>query len=394
MTPAARISAAIEVLDRVLAGEAAEKVLTGWARASRFAGSGDRAALRDLVFDALRRRRSLAVLGGADTGRGLLLGMIADQGPDAPARAEALFDGSRHGPAPLSEEERRSLAAPPALMPEDAADLPDWALARLRSDWGADAPAIAEALRHRAPLFLRANLRRASLQGAIDRLAEEAIAAVPHPLAPTALLVTQGARAVQRSRAYLEGLVEVQDAASQAVVAALPLRPGTRVLDYCAGGGGKALAMLGRADVTVVAHDADPRRMADLPARADRAGVPVTVSATDDLPRLAPFDLVLCDVPCSGSGAWRRSPDARWRSTEAGLDRLTQTQDAILDAAAGLVADGGTLAHVTCSLFDDENHARVAAFRARHGEWSLILERRWSPLDGGDGFYLACLSRP
>ena len=394
MTPAARISAAIETLDRILAGEAAEKVLTGWARASRFAGSGDRAALRDLVFDALRRRRSLAVLGGAETGRGLMLGMIADQGQGAVMRAEALFDGSRHGPAPLSDVERHRLAAPPALTPEAAADLPDWALARLRSDWGADAPAIAEALRHRAPLFVRANLRRVSPQEAIARLAEDAILASPHPLVDTALEVQQGARAVQRSRAYLEGLVEVQDAASQAVVAALPLRPGARVLDYCAGGGGKTLAMLARADVTVVAHDADPRRMADLPARADRSGVRVTMAATDDLPRLAPFDLVLCDVPCSGSGAWRRSPDARWRSSAADLARLTRLQDGILDAAAGLVADGGTLAHVTCSLFDDENRARVAAFRARNSEWKVALQRRWSPLEGGDGFYLACLSRP
>lgn len=394
MTPAARISAAIEVLDRILAGEAAEKVLTHWARASRFAGSGDRAAVRDLVFDALRRRRSLTVLGGSDTGRGLMLGMVAVEGPGAAAGAEALFDGSRHGSAPLTDHERRWLDAPPSLTPGDAADLPDWVQARLRSDWGGDAAPIAQVLRHRAPVFLRANLRRTTRENAIALLADEAIRAVPHPLAASALEVIEGARAIQRSAAYRYGLVEVQDAASQAVVATLPLTPRARVLDYCAGGGGKALGILARADVTVVAHDADPRRMADLSARAARAGVTVTMASTVDLPRLAPFDLVLCDVPCSGSGAWRRSPEARWRLTEAGLDRLTHTQDAILDAASGLVAACGTLVHVTCSLFDAENSGRVADFLERHPDWRLDHTRRWSPLDGGDGFYMACLSRP
>ncbi|MCU0906598.1 MAG: RsmB/NOP family class I SAM-dependent RNA methyltransferase [Rhodobacteraceae bacterium] len=394
MTPAARVQSAIELLDTILGGEAAERALTAWGRRNRFAGSGDRAAIRDLVFDALRRRRSRAVLGGGDTGRGLMLGMLAE--PGGPGHdADRLFDGSRHGPAPLTDAERARLAVPPALSPADAADLPDWALAALTRDWGNDAPAIAGALRHRAPVFLRVNLARGTWDAAAARLAADGITAHPHPLADSALQVTDGARRVQASDAYATGLVEVQDAASQAVVAGLPLRPGMRVLDFCAGGGGKALAILGRCPgAAVVAHDADPGRMADLPARAARAGVAIPRAATVDLPAMGPFDLVLCDAPCSGSGAWRRSPEARWRLAPAGLARLTEVQDQVLAQAAPLVAPGGVLAYATCSLFDAENADRIAAFLAAHPDWQPGPSRRWSPLDGGDGFFLACLTRP
>ena len=393
MTPSARVRSAIELLDRILDGEAAERALTAWARAHRFAGSGDRAAIRDLVFDALRRRRSRAVLGGADTGRGLMIGMLAEDGRSADD-ADRLFDGSRHGPAPLTVAEREQLAHPPALTAADAADLPDWVQASLASAWGDDAAAIAEALRHRAPVFLRVNLARATREAAAAELRAEGIATRPHPLAGTALLVTDGARRVQASAAYRDGLVELQDAASQAVVEALPLRPGLRVLDYCAGGGGKALAILGRCpEVTVVAHDADPGRMSDLPLRAARAGVDIPQAATADLSAVGPFDLVLCDAPCSGSGAWRRSPEARWRLTPGGLDRLTGIQDRVLAAAAPLVAPGGALAYATCSLFDIENEQRINAFLGTRPDWQRVDTRRWSPCDGGDGFFLARLSR-
>jgi len=393
MTPSARVRSAIELLDRIVAGEAAERALTAWARANRFAGSGDRAAIRDLVFDALRRRRSRAALGGSDTGRGLMLGMLAEYRATS-EDADHLFDGSRHGPSPLTREEWDRLAAPPILPPEDMADLPDWVQTMLTRDWGDEAPAIAETLRHRAPVFLRVNLARVTRDAVVADLRTDGITAMPHPLAKTALEVTEGARRVQASSAYRAGLVEVQDAASQAVVEALPLRPGLRVLDYCAGGGGKALAILGRCPgANILAHDANPGRMADLPARAARAGVDIPRVATADLPELGPFDLVFCDAPCSGSGAWRRSPDARWRLTTAGLDRLMKTQDAVLAAAAPLVAPGGMLAYATCSLFDVENAARIDDFLGSHSDWRHVSSRRWSPLDGGDGFFLACLSR-
>ena len=381
MTPAARLSAAIEILDRVLAGAPAEQVLTNWARASRFAGSGDRHAVRDLVYDALRCRRSFAALGGAETGRGLILGGLRSAGVDP----ETLFTGEGHAPAPLSSADIGQ--APTGFA---ALDIPDWLASQMQQDLGDAFKTVAEALRHRAPVFLRANLARGSRDSARAALAEAGIEAEPHPLSPTALLVTAGARRVSASEPYTGGLVELQDAASQAVVDALPLADGMRVLDYCAGGGGKSLAMAARARVKLLAHDSDPRRMRDLPARAKRAGIKVEVlpGAPSGL-----FDLVLADAPCSGSGSWRRAPEGKWALTPQRLQDLRNIQSEILDKASALVQPRGWFAYATCSLLNAENRDQIDAFLARTGKWSLQRELRLTPIDGADGFYLALLQR-
>jgi 16S rRNA (cytosine967-C5)-methyltransferase len=383
MTPAARVQAAAELLDAIRAGQRAEAALTAWGRRARYAGSGDRAAVRDLVYDALRRRRSYAARGGGESGRALMLGRLRARG-EAP---EAVFTGARHAPAALTEAERAAGRAPAGA---EALDLPDWLAAAFRESLGPEeAEAAALALRDRAPVHLRANLLKTDRAGAAEALAAEGIATRPVATAATALEVTEGARRVARSRAFAEGLVELQDAASQAVVAALPLAPGARVLDFCAGGGGKTLALAARLGRSVAAHDALPRRLADLPARAARAGADVEILPEPEA--AAPFDLVLCDAPCSGSGSWRRDPEAKWRLSPARLDELAATQDAILDRAAALVAPGGHLAYATCSLLGPENDARIAAFRARRPGWRVVETRRWRPGAEGDGFYLCVL---
>ncbi len=380
MTPGARAAAAISVLDRILAGEAAEKALTNWGRASRFAGSGDRAAVRDIVFDALRRKRSAAARGGAMTGRGLVLGLLREAG-----QAD-LFSGEGHAPPPPGPEE-----AGRAPEGAEALDMPDWLIPELEASLGPDCAAVCQALRQRAPVFLRVNLARADRAAAVAALAAEGIAAQPHPLAGTALEVTGNARKIQTSAAYLDGLVELQDAASQAVVEAIDLADGMRVLDHCAGGGGKTLAMGARAGVQLFAHDASPRRMADLPERARRAGLRVTL--TGDPEAGAPYDLVLVDAPCSGSGSWRRDPEGKWALTPERLAAVTAEQAAILGRAARLVAEGGTLAYATCSLLQRENTGQIAAFLAGHPEWHVTRTRTFLPLAGGDGFFLAILKR-
>jgi len=386
VTPAARIAAAIGILDDWLEGASVEKLLTNWGRQNRFAGSKDRAAIRDHVFAALRCRRSFAALGGAETGRGLMLGLVRACGGDP----GALFSGQGYGPAPLDALERRT---PPALndLPlEVACDCPAALAPVLRQSLGPDFAPVMEALRRRAPVFLRANLRRATREAAALALAEEGIETAPHALSPTALEVLGEARGLRRTRAWEEGLVELQDAASQAVSDRMPVVPGARVLDLCAGGGGKTLALAGRAEARFYAHDAAPERMRDLPERAARAGVEVRLLAVPEAE--APFDLVLCDVPCSGSGAWRRSPEAKWRTTRDDLDRLVGVQAAILDRAAGLVAPGGRLAYVTCSLVAAENGAQVRSFLASRPGWRVEEECRLTPLDGGDGFFTALLA--
>jgi 16S rRNA (cytosine967-C5)-methyltransferase len=389
MTPAARIQAAVELLDAILAGQPAEQALTRWARASRFAGSSDRAAVRDHVFDALRCRRSFAALGGAETGRGLMLGALRSRG----ATVAAVFTGQAHAPPELTGAEKAHLSEPVQLPPEASLDVPDWLAPALRESLGDDYAAVMQALRQRAPTFLRANLARATRAEAAAALAGDGIATRPHPLAKTALEVTENARRIQNSAAYRKGLVELQDAASQAVVEMLPLSDGQRVLDYCAGGGGKSLAMAARAGIEAFAHDADPARMRDLGPRAARAGVAIRQLATAALDGLAPFDLVLADVPCSGSGSWRRAPEAKWRLTPERLDELCRIQAGILEAVAGLVRPGGWLAYVTCSLLAAENQAQVAAFLAGRSGWRCQAARRLTPLDGGDGFFCALLQR-
>ncbi len=382
MTPAARVQAAISVLDRIAGGMAAEQALTNWARASRFAGSKDRAAVRDHVFDVLRTRRSAAALGGGGDGRALMLGALRAAGTDP----DTLFTGEGHAPPPLTAQERAAGRDPDA---REAWDLPDWLIERFRAGLGDAAPDCARALRHRAPVFLRVNLHKATVPQAVAQLQDEGIAATPHPLSPTALLVTEGARGITRSDSFARGWVDLQDAASQAVVDHLQLQPGWSVLDYCAGGGGKALAMAAHLDGQVWAHDADPRRMSDLPARAARAGAEVTVLP---VPR-GRFDLVLCDVPCSGSGAWRRAPEGKWRLDRDALARLLDVQQDILHRAAALVAPGGWLAYATCSVLGEENDGAIARFTAAHPDWQCTDRRQFLPSDGGDGFFVARLAR-
>ncbi|MDT8855697.1 RsmB/NOP family class I SAM-dependent RNA methyltransferase [Paracoccaceae bacterium Fryx2] len=386
MTPAARLSAAMAVLDRVLSGAPAEQALTNWGRGSRYAGSGDRHAVRDLVYDALRCRRSFAALGRAETGRGLILGGLRAAGTDV----EGLFTGEGHAPAPLTAAESASADPLPELV---ALDCPDWLAPALRASLGADFAAVMAALRHRAPVFLRVNAAHGSRNEAAMALAAEAIATRPHPLAKSALEVNGNARKIQKSAAYLSGLVELQDAASQAIVEALPLVEGQRVLDYCAGGGGKTLAMGARAALTLFAHDADPGRMRDLPARAARAGLRPQILTAAEMAQQAPFDLVLADVPCSGSGSWRRAPEAKWALTFERLAALCETQARVLDQVAGLVAPQGHLAYATCSLLDAENADQIAAFLARNPGWRQSSVLRLTPLDGGDGFFLSILTR-
>ncbi|MBT9383397.1 RsmB/NOP family class I SAM-dependent RNA methyltransferase [Pseudooceanicola sp. CBS1P-1] len=391
MTPAARLAAAAEILDQVIEGTPAEKALTGWARRSRFAGSKDRAAIRDHVFDALRCRRSFAALGqGAapESGRGLMLGLLRAAG-QAP---EAMFTGEGHAPKPLSEAEQG-----PFALPEDAArdlDLPGWVWPLMQQTLGDQARAAAEALRHRAPVHIRVNTARTSVAALQALLEAEGLKVAPVPLVETALEVTGGARRLQQLQAFEDGLFEMQDAASQAICAAIPLAPGARVLDYCAGGGGKTLALGARGGLDLTAHDAAPARMKDLPARAARAGLSVQLASTSELSRLGPFDLVLCDAPCSGSGAWRRAPEGKWLLTPERLDEVRAIQAQILDQARDLVAPGGQLAYATCSLFAAENGDQADAFLARHGaDWSEEARLSLTPADGGDGFFLARFRR-
>lgn len=386
----ARYGAAIDLLDQILAGEPAEKVLINWARSNRYAGSGDRAAVRDIVFDALRGRNHYQSLVGDGGGRGIVLGQIIASGQDA----DAIFTGLTYAPETLTEAERAVLAKP-AQAEKPVYDVPDWLIEDLNRSLGPDFDRTMTALRGRAPVDLRVNRLKSDVAGAAESLRRDGIETEPLRIAPFGLRVTGGERRVAQSSAYNSGLVELQDAGSQAVVDALPLDGSPSVLDYCAGGGGKSLAMasvsLGKARIT--AFDKSRNRLNNLKDRAERAGADVVVAQADPAGESRTFDLVLLDVPCSGSGAWRRNPDSKWKFAPDDLKGLTETQSGILEATAKLVRKGGVLAYVTCSLLRAENEDRVDAFLAVNSGWKKQVERRFPLGQDSDGFFLCLMGR-
>jgi 16S rRNA (cytosine967-C5)-methyltransferase len=394
VTPGARLAAVIELLEAFEAGEApADRLVAAWGRRSRFAGSKDRAAVADRFYDCLRRRRSLAWAAGGESARAAVIGAVLAEGGD-PA---ALFTGEGHAPPPLDAPERAALGAPRPAPPDPVRlDYPDWLDGALRAGLGGRFEAAMAALGRRAPLDLRVNRLKATVAEARAALAAEGIEAAPAPHAPHGLRAAAGAP-VAASRAFAEGLIEPQDAASQAAAALAAARPGETVLDFCAGGGGKTLALAaemanrGR----LIAHDADPGRMRDLPSRAARAGARVETAIPGGLAGLAGrCDLVVVDAPCSGSGAWRRDPGAKWRLTPARLAALAELQPRLIVEAATFVRPGGRLLYATCSLLAAENGEALAralpalAGRSPARRATLTL----TPDLGADGFFAALIA--
>lgn len=386
-----RVQAAIDILDEWLAGsEPAERLLAGWGRRHRFAGSGDRRAIGDLVYDALRKRRSAQWISGAatETGRSLILGTIGESGRDP----GELFDGSQHGPAPLTADERatlRELAEAPFVI---RFDIPDFLEPHMRD---LDAASLVPS-RARAPLDLRVNRLKTDVETATGVLASAGIEASGAALDPDCLRLGRGAHKVGGSDAYRDGLVEIQDAASQAAARFAGASPGERVLDFCAGGGGKSLAfaahMAGEGEI--LAHDVSSARLDQIPPRAGRAGARITLVEPGTCARLAgSCDLVFVDAPCSGSGGWRRNPEAKWRLTEDGLSRLTELQTSVLGEASCAVAPGGRLVYATCSLLDVENMQILRRFLDAKVGFELEEMVRWTDLHEGDGFFCARLRK-
>lgn len=379
MTPAAHALAAIEVLTEI--EERHRPVAQGlkeWGVAHRFAGSGDRARIASLVYDALRARSSIAWRMGADAPRALILGALAfTRGLEAEALASA-FASSPHAPAPLDDAERAAMASgsldgAPAHV---RGDYPEWLDAPLARVFGEARAEEGAALAKRAPLDLRVNALKGDRDKALRSLAH--LKAEATPLSPCGIRVplTDDGRGppVQAEPAHQKGLVEVQDEGSQIAALIAAAAPGEQVVDFCAGAGGKTLALAAAMQNRgqIYAHDNDVRRMAPLNERAMRAGIRnVQIrSPRGEQDVLADLrgkaDLVLVDAPCTGAGTWRRNPDAKWRMREAALEQRMLEQDAALDGAAPLVKSGGRLVYVTCSLLAEENEDRLEAFHARH----------------------------
>lgn len=383
MTPAARLSAAIEVIADIDARRRpAADTLKEWGLGHRFAGSGDRAAIAGIVYDALRRRASAAFVMGADTPRAVVLGMLKlERGLDAGAIAH-LCDGARFAPEALDAAETQALVhgsladAPPHV----AGDYPDWLDPHLARVFGDARAEEAAALARRAPLDLRVNTLSADRAAVAEEFSE--YAAQPTRWSPWGLRiqVSAGAKspAIQAEPAFLEGRIEVQDEGSQVAALLTAAKPGETVLDLCAGGGGKTLALAAMMNRSgrLIATDLDKRRLAPIHDRLARARAKVEVRTPrldkDVLSGLANnVDLVVIDSPCTGTGTWRRNPDAKWRMRPGALEQRMKEQAEVLDRAAGLAKPGGRIAYITCSVLAEENGDQVQGFLARHPGFTL-----------------------
>ena len=384
MTPAARLAAAIEVFGNLESERRpAADALKSWGQAHRFAGSGDRAAIAGLVYDALRRRASSAYLMGADTPRAILLGMLErERGLDSDAVA-GLTSGEKYAPEALSGDERKRLdAADMAGVPAHVrGDYPEWLEPHFARAFGEARSEEGAALASRAPLDLRVNTLKADRDKAASLLADlkpESTRWSPWGLR-IHLAADAKSPAIHAEPAFLKGLVEVQDEGSQLAALLSAAEPGEQVVDLCAGAGGKtlALAAMMQNKGQIFATDDDKRRLAPIHDRLKRSGarnvqVRTPKSVGGEIADLAGrCDLVLIDAPCTGTGAWRRNPDAKWRMRPGALEQRQKEQADILDRAVPLLKPGGRVAYVTCSVLDEENGGQVRAFLARHPEFSI-----------------------
>jgi 16S rRNA (cytosine967-C5)-methyltransferase len=384
MTPAARLSAAIEVFATIESDRRpANDALKAWGLAHRFAGSGDRAAIAGLVYDALRRRASSAWIMGAETPRAILLGMLKrERGMDIDAIAK-LADGAGYGPEVLTDDERQRLdAADMTNAPAHVAgDYPEWLDPNFALVFGDDRADEGAALASRAPLDLRVNTLKADIFKAEASLSD--LKPEQGQWSPWALRVhleaSSKSPAIHAEPAFIKGMIEVQDEGSQLAALLSGAKPGEQVVDLCAGAGGKtlALAAMMQNKGQVFATDDDKRRLAPIHDRVARSGArnvqvrtPKSIGGEiDDL--AGRCDLVLIDAPCTGTGSWRRNPDAKWRIRPGALEQRQKEQAAILDRATGLLKSGGRIAYITCSVLDEENGAQVRGFLAHHSEFSV-----------------------
>ncbi|WP_332716618.1 RsmB/NOP family class I SAM-dependent RNA methyltransferase [Pelagibacterium mangrovi] len=389
-----RIAAAIEVLaDMEARKRPASEALKGWALDHRFAGAGDRAAIGNIVYDALRKRASHAWRMGEDTPRALVLSVMVTEWNQDIKSINQDFSTDRFAPESITEAEALRLSSDSVFS--DApdwvkADVPEWLAPALEENFGSRWIEEGQGMTTRPPLGMRVNRLksdRARVKKSLARFSPQETA-----IAPDGLRVVSGptdARTanVTADEGYQKGWFEVQDEGSQIVSLLTGARPGEQVLDLCAGAGGKTLAMAaGMANTgQIFAYDSERTRLAPIHERLKRNGVRNVQVRNPDPNALSDLegrlDRVVVDAPCTGTGTWRRRPDTKWKLTPAQLETRMAEQAAVLDTASRLLKPGGELVYITCSILPQENDHQVSAFLERHPDFGLtFLEERWTAL--------------
>jgi len=398
MLPAARTEAAIYLLGKITdERRPADDIVRAWFQARRFVGSKDRRAIRERVYGVLRSINRLDWhLGDTEkTARTRVLAAIVLEGGDAAAN----FDGSAHGPKPLDEHEQLLVEVLTAKHLDDPAmpghvqvELPQWLADKLKPVYAGTFMAEMMALNQPAPMDLRVALGRVSRDQAKKTLAKGGIKTEITPLSPLGLRL-EAHTDIARTTAFRKGFVEVQDEGSQILSLLVGAKASMQVLDYCAGAGGKTLAIADRMSLNdgaskgkLVATDIEAKRLERMDKRLARAKLSEKIErrvldaddtwATDNA---ATFERVLVDAPCTGTGTWRRHPEQKKRLTEDRLAELNATQDEVLKSAALLVKPGGRLIYATCSLLREENEQRVEAFLESHPDFALLpIQTVWA----------------
>ncbi|HEY2069992.1 MAG TPA: RsmB/NOP family class I SAM-dependent RNA methyltransferase [Rhizomicrobium sp.] len=413
MNPSARIQAAIDIVTALETSRLpADRSLREYFRARRYAGSKDRAAVGERVFDIFRHRAAYGWRMSGMSPRLLAMASLLREGLGEEA-VSGLFSGG-YGPAPLTDEERAAVITPPTeAMPLSVqGEFPEFLEAELTRAFGDRLLDEMAAMQIRAPIDLRVNSLKATREGVVDVLRHEGYEAEPTLWSPWGVRLPAGASGLERTALFLSGAFEFQDEAAQVAVMLCGAKPAKRVLDLAAGAGGKTLALAATMSNLgeITAHDIDEGRLRQIGPRADRAGIAIVQTHVGPMPPKRPYDLVLLDAPCSGSGTWRRQPENKWRLTLERLDELNALQDKLLDQAAARAAGSARVVYATCSVLPRENEDRITAFLSRHPNFELIPARsawsesatppgldeffRASPLSTGtDGFFTAILQR-
>ncbi|MDJ0931276.1 RsmB/NOP family class I SAM-dependent RNA methyltransferase [Breoghania sp.] len=397
MKDGGRLSAAIEILDDLEnRRRPVQEALKDWGAHHRFAGSGDRTEIGNLVFDVLRKRSSLVWRMDSESARDLVLGVYAlEWGHDVDAISTVL-SADQHAPEPLSDNEKAAIAANSLQGAPDwvKADIPEWLWPSFSSNFDDEAVTEGIALAQRAPIDLRVNTLKATREKVMKRLGS--LGAVPTPISPTGvrLRAKPGAARmphVQAEEGYRKGWFELQDEASQVASLLVFAQAGEQVLDFCAGGGGKTLALAAAMENKgqIYAYDSDMLRLASIHERIARAGArniqvrQPAEGALDDL--VGRMDRVLVDAPCTGTGVWRRRPDAKWRLSEDALEDRISEQERAIGIASAFVKPGGFLIYATCSVLAEENEEQVYRFTEANEDFEIVsIGEVWQDTFGFD----------
>lgn len=400
MTPGARLQATIELLDIIdRERRPADRILSSYWRGRRYAGAHDRRWVAEAVYAVLRNRAKLgwrlSRAGFAPDADRFMRGLAMLAAQDAGFDLANLQPNDPHGAIPPTADERAALTRAMTIDAETAPDwvageAPEWLAAPLRARFGVDFAAEMAALNQRAPLDLRVNGLKASREAVLAALAAAGIAAEPTALSPIGVRLGQAVD-LRELDLYRQGWVEPQDSASQLAALLVDARPGVTVIDFCAGGGGKTLALAAAMgnQGQLLAFDTDARRLEELTKRARRAGARnIQIGGPPDAAKLqklaAQAARVLVDAPCSGTGVWRRAPEARWRLDAQQLARHVERQDELLERASDLVAPGGRMIYATCSLLGCENEERLEHFLRRHRDFAVLPQSAlWAETVGG-----------